>query len=1548
MNISEIIELSSAFSAEVNVQRDFDYNLNGKNEYLDGYLPNSSSRYIMRQIFESLSFRDSRKVHLITASYGTGKSYLLLILAFLLGNTDPVSFSELKKKIEDKEGSYEDGLTSILEEYWQTNSEYLIVIPSYGTEDFNQAMLFALNVALTKNNLNYRPKTLYQRAAETLEGWQQNKHDLYPKFESRIPGKSGDDYIRLLKECDGSAYETFKAVFQEIVGAEFSELHGDIYEAFSDIAQNILRNGYKGIVVLHDEFGGVLYKLVNKSSQAASLKIQEFLEKVKDKVSNSNIIFIAASHQDISTILEDKQQNIDKINGRFEKHQLVIGDAESEELMGKVFLTKNPTAKGELFTPEVVEELMEQTGNFALYEGRTDDWVREKVIRGLYPLHPLTSFVLPKLSNQFAQNTRSMFNFLSPKEIREGGLKNYLDETAAADANRRLNLYTPDMLLAFFEQNLLDSRSDTIPALVDAYRTSLGRRNDPVIKRVMENILVLTATRKQEILPTFEVLLWAMDNIHGNDLRDLMDDLVKEEILELNQKGVFEFPAFGSRSLGKIIQEERVKIGTLTLSGCKNLWIEIRGPQAYVFDEHNDTYGTNRSFRTLWINSPEELDEHLESLGKSYRWESKDAQIQGYVIYLLTSDENDIEAYQKRTTKYADVLKYTVFGIAKSADIFTKTITTTFEHIAFTRASKNSEVIGNPNHMQRVRAEINRLHSDLTSQIRNLFEPVNWLWSFSKLADGEEIKSLRAFDSAMDDFINELFKVVPKVKDDALWFTKAKPDLKLALSEILVAEKGRIPLINLNNQAQTTRIISNFFSHLKLTTETATLNKVHYGEIKVPDPGSPAEAIFKLIDKALKVDQLIPPSVFIKPLLQEPFGLSETLIKFIFTCYLRAYKENLLIIDPKRPAYALEKDPANVEELFKFGSTWTIRKIEMSTFEIKYLKQLNLLFNKDSSANDFGELSKRFDGLVNFFNTLHWQLLKQKPDIEKFYIELLQPFLLNAAEPSVDREKAAREFFMVTLPGFFLSIGTKEEFESDIENISKLISKLRIYKEYPHLEEAAFKLQVISTLSNNVFKTSIASLDDFRDVVKSWFNNLSYAIKSLSVFEDQSVMGWVKKLRSTEQVDVAKFYLEELAVPSVKDWPDLAYGTHNYVTTIEKYKAEIENYTRSPLTVYQSIARSCFEMSANECATEAIFKGCFEKWWQELPQLSKSPHYENDLVNIFVNEYQTEFSVKDKFLKYIPIKWVQAGLQGIVNREWEEWNNTEIGAIAEQFAKCTTAITSWKPPISEDAFCAAISRVFALEESNHFEELQKALAETWFAGLPENTKLAKWPEGSLPEEFQNAIRRKEVREFLLNVLPGRFGLKEFKYWDDETLTNYTEQLQELKSKFEDYKRPVMDLVVDLGKKLKIKADSVNEFRVQLRENVRSMEAYSSNADQDPGLLTDLRTLPFLKQIRKLISDEEFSILIDIMSAEFGIDQLYYLWTPDQQRQFVRELQEVYNYLLKWTYPHDTRMDDARTKISAEIESVQQALDLSKSQVIKILQDILVDQTTAGQ
>lgn len=1548
MKINEIIELSSAFSAEVNVARDFDFKLTKENRFLNGYLPNASSRHIMREIFNSLPSRDERKVHLITASYGTGKSYLLLMLGFLLSGADSTLYEDFQKKIEDKDASYNDGLKIILQNHLSASSKYLIVVPNYGTDDFDQALLSALNESISATNISFRPSTYYLRAAETLENWRLESHDLFKKFEDKIPGNTGEDFIRLLKECDGSSYISFKDAYKEIVFSDFSETHGNVFEAFSETAKNILEFDYKGIVILYDEFGGVLDKLINKSAQTTSLKIQDFIERLKDrKATNANIVFVAASHQDPTTIQEDKQKNIDKIVGRFERHALEIADSESEELIGKVFLTKNADNKNALLDQELIDQQFDFVNSHQLFPEKADDWIITKIIKDLYPLHPLTSFILPRLSNQFAQNTRSMFNFLSPNENKYGCLKDFIDKNSTINSDsQKVTLFTPDMLLAFFIKNLSDAKSEIISGTVDSYETTIAKSNDITITRLMQNILVLTATRKEQVRPTFSVLEWAMYDQNSADLKSLLDALVQNETLEFNQTTqAYEFPAFNSKSFGKIRKEVEGKILPPTLNKCKEVWADLFEQPSHNFEVHNQRYGSNRTFRYLPVSNVEDLENNLEKLKKFYDWDSKENHTQGFIIQLVIEDENEIGAFQTTLENYSDLKKYLVFAMPVDVNQFEVLKKKTFEYNVSNETALHPEVTSNANHAYRIKSELATLRSELTRQVRELYElPNNWQWSFSDLNGVIEVKSARALDSKLEEYIDELFTVVPKITDDALWFSKFKPSESQQVIEAIIApERDKIPLINNNNQSVISRVIDRFFHNLGLTKTTKFHSKIQYGELKNPESGSPADLIFKLIDKSLKVGNVTSPEVFVRPLINAPYGLSEQLVKMFFTCYVRSNQENILIVDPRKPAFTHDKDPITIENIFKKNGMYAIRKMDMTIFESKYLKQLNSLFQNSTVANSFGELSKRFDGLVKFLTPLNFGHINENENVKQFY-ELLDSFLEKVADRNADRERDSKEFFMQFLPEALLDI-SPAEFENDDDNIVKIIEVLKYNKEYSALKESSFKREVLLNLATRAFNVSISSPDELKSVVKSWFDKLNTATRRIAAFENEKIALWLKALRNDEITDTIKFYLDELPIIPIKDWKNLSFEMQGFISDVEKYKKEIEEYKTSPLAQYQTIARACFAMSANECATEEMFSSTFKNWWNNLPDLTKNEKFENDLINIFTEEIKSSFNTKEKFLVNIPVKWKDAGFNVIYNSQWEDWTPTESREIANQYEVCVKALNEWTPPIAENFLFEKIGQLFGGEATVNEELLLVHISKNWFTFLPENTKNGNFHYCSPEQLFLNAINDTSIKDLFIKVLPDHFGYKKFSYWNESLLEKYLIEISSIKKSIEEYRRPLMEFVEEFEKKQSLKSQSVNEFRIRFRNNLESFEIFRTNADADPGLVNNKDGVLLMNLTRSLKTDSDILEMLSKMSASFSIESEYYFWSIKEQSTFIKGFHLIVKYLEEWKYPTDSHLIAAKSRIIENIQTVKAEMGLSSSQVAKILDDVIHENST---
>ncbi len=1548
MKINEVIELSTAFSAEVNVYRDFRYQAGASDRYIDGYLPNSSSRKIIKSIFETLSTRADRKLHLITASYGTGKSYLLLILAYLLGNKNIDFFKELERKLLDKDDLHNDDLSATLRHHWKSNSQYLVVIPKYGTEDFEQGMLAALNWSLAKNNITYIPTTNYMRAAEMLEAWKNINEPLYNQFQELLPNKNGEQFISLLKGCDGSSYITFKELFKRLF-TDFSESHGNIYAAFQETAEHILTLGYKGIVTIYDEFGGILEKLVKKSELSSTIKIQEFLEFVKDKKDgNANLIFIAASHQDPSSLNENKQQSITKLLGRFDLYRLELGDNESEELIAEVFRKKDEREKDLLLNEFALADVLEEVRSTDIYTDKTDDWVISKIIKNLYPLHPLTAFILPRLSNQFAQNSRTMFNFLEPDETSTGSLRSFIENTDTINpVTGKLKLFTPNLLLTYFRPNL--SASSAVSTYVDAFDNAMGNVDDPVIEQLFENLLILTVARKNQVKPTFEVMFNAMQFQDRSGFKNLLDDLVAIDRLELNPTDkVYEFPVMGSRNFSKVYEEEKKKLHDLNDFQSKEIWSEVEPLEEFKFSIHQEKYGADRNYESVAILSIGELEMLLDTLRKIYAGETKVPSSLGYVVYLLIRDEQMLVAFERLISGAGkDVAKYVIFTKTKDTNIFDTLNNTAIVLKACVNTANNIEIKANPNHAEKARTSTLKARSDLSNVVKQSFMPKNWQWSFDQLGSWQDIDNARNLDKIMDVYIEQLFSSTPDVKDDALWFGKSSTvNIRArfgAMSMILTAEKRMIPLYNGNNSSQDNRILKNLFSSKFLAEDTKTGPNIQYGEITIPKAENAWRKIWMLIDETLKINEVISPSLFILPLLKAEFGLSEHLIKFFFACYVRYNAEILIFTDAKIKFSVLNQSATVIDEMFKKPANYGIRKIEMSDFAKRYVRALHGLFITEGAVNSFENVSKRFEN-SSFFTALQLALIDRDAEVKKYYRNYLMPFVDELKYYRTGKEAEAKNFFMETLPPFIIPGITKELLENDNENIKTIVEKLKHYKSFIITEEPFFKLEVLRNLGSQVFDKSIATPDEFKRVVKEWFEQLSPNTKSVAKFENEKISLWLKMLRADGNADVLRFYLEELAVKPIKDWSDLFDDRSVFINTVRDYKLEIEEYKKSPIEVYEFIARACFNTSKTDCPTEQSFITLFQNWWVNVPQLNKEAQFKLEEVNIFIKEFSSSASLVQRLLIAIPIKWKDAGYLQIITNEWENWTAEEVRLVSNKYSEIVSALNKWEAPIPEGDFVAALGGVFLLEAQSDFSALNQSLTTSWLEKLPFNTRCAKWKADESESLFLQALKTNDSRNYFLKTLPGLLNYKEFRYWNKSTLDDFLQEVENIRSVMENYKRPMLEVIVELDKRLKIKSTTLAEFRLNLKEAITSTEAFKNNAEEEDGYIQLPSAITLLLGVRSMPTDVALINLLGKMATEAGIEEPYYLWLPETQTAFVKYFSDRVKYLITWKFPEEQLLLIAKDKIGSEIKVIQLEMQLSNPQLYKVLRDLINENT----
>jgi hypothetical protein len=1538
MKINEIVRLSDAFAAEVNVLRDYSYRSpEGNEEKIKGYLPNKSSRDIIKSILSSCPESTDKKLHLITASYGTGKSYLLLMLANLLANQDKVALASLIEKVHDKEEYYKDKLSSAIDNHVENSAPFLVVIPEYGDSDFNHALLEGLKFALQKNNIEYIPRTNYEEAIKAINHWELKTPQNYLLLKEYITNSTVENFIEQLHAYNPAAYSEFKRYFKEIIGSPFAESHTSAYPVFADTAKEIRKFGFRGIAIIYDEFGEMLGKLINSSSSATGTSVQDFLENVKAKKENCNIVFVSASHQDPQTLKASKEKELNKVIGRFEKHHLIVSEAEGEEIIGAIFIKENQKEFENIYEHSLFQEHLKTILNFRLYPDKDKTWIETKILRNLFPLHPLTSYILPRLSHEFAQNTRSMFNFLSPTETKEGAFRYFLNNTDIY-TDQKLNLFTPDLLVDFFLKNIREGKEASIQALYDVYRTSIGKVIDQHHQSIMKNLFMLWVVNMSTIRPTKETLFWAMnwEESRRKEFYHLLDDLVSTlEYLELNPTdNNYQFPDFGAAPLSKVIDEEVKKLDELTLAQCLKTWEDIIPLEGYPLRDHNTKYGCNRLMYVEAVEDPGRVISSIKEL-ESYYNNSFQYFANGLIFYLIGSSEDEIEDLKNAINRKETMLPYIVFATPNNLPQLDALRRETLQYRAIVNTAARPDIMQNPARAKSIQDQLQMITRKLEEKLKDLFEPSNWKWNYKQEQD-VELTSKPKLSNWINSKIDLLFSDTPTIKDEALWFTegnKGAKDRKQALNILLYSEKDRIPLRDENNNAADRRIIRNFFALIGLTTDKKRDKNIQYGEIKLPDQESQVYRAWKLIDTKLKAGSYIDPSNIILPLLQEPFGLSEHIIKFLLAAYIRYDIERVVIADARRrivQSLSLEL----IENLINKPWDYLVRKIEMTGPELRYLGQLKTLFDKQD-VNTWMDITQKFIGIVQYQTPLHKGIIQDSGDssLQAFY-RSLETLKSEFQSTGSDKEKLSQDYFQEHLPTLLLNEG--RPFMEDQSKVDLLINKLETHKKYPSLKESERKIEVIQALSEEVFGINIINKSEITGVVQKWFKGLPSPNQN-GKFSNEIIKNWILEIKLGTTSDPFELYLDKLTEKPFKDWENFSYEKHRFISRFIEYKKTVEDYTKSPLDVLQIIARGVFEKSASECCNEQEFDNFFKNWWLELPGIYKAEHYSRQ-TNLLISQISLPSAVKARYLETIPQVWKEAGyLPAYIPKEWESWSNQDTYKVAEKYHACIQEVTNWKPPVEEIEVFNSLGKLFTDREITTLSCLYTVIKE-WYEELPIRTKNANWEAiNEYAATFMTVLcDGSSFYEFIIEELPALWKFNEFKKWNHAILETYTAKFQTLKDKIENYKRPICEIIEKIEEKTKEKSSSPEAFCLNLNLKVKDSEAFRNKVD--PQVFESPISTLVYEAVRK--NNLNLTSIISSISTELKVADNWHLWSEKDEKAFIAGFKKGVDNLTKWKFPEAEKLKKAKIKVKAAVLTLQKDLELDDQQMRKVLNDIL--------
>ena len=518
--MSNMISIASGFQYSVNIG----YDLNNDDK-IKNFIPTASGIKLLEDILLSTAVTSTERARILIGAYGKGKSHIMLTILSLLMKKDLSLFESILTKVSGSK-LYQNILN-----YYESDNKILPIIVTGSNTSLNQALLLALQRTLSSNNL-------LDVMPETIKRWKKEFPDTFYKFEKSI-SVPVNSFLQRLDNFDVNAYEEFEQVYPLLTaGSVFNPFLGfDVVELYENAAKGLQKKGYSGIFVVYDEFSKYLEANIKAASISDTKMLQDFAEKC-NRSGTTQMHIMLISHKEISNYIDVlPKQKVDGWRGvseRFLHVRISNNFSQTYEIISTV-IKKNNTVWDDFCNRynKQFSNIEKRYSNHQMFSDMTEEDIK-KTIFGCYPLHPVSTFILPRLSERVAQNERTLFTFLSANGVSTlpAWLEMYDDQA--------FSLLTPDVIYDYF--NPLLKKEIYSGSLHENYiltETILDQlESDSLECKIVKCIsLIYILEQFEKLKPTKDEIFGIFSGAYSNkELDAAINDLIdKEYVLYLKR-----------------------------------------------------------------------------------------------------------------------------------------------------------------------------------------------------------------------------------------------------------------------------------------------------------------------------------------------------------------------------------------------------------------------------------------------------------------------------------------------------------------------------------------------------------------------------------------------------------------------------------------------------------------------------------------------------------------------------------------------------------------------------------------------------------------------------------------------------------------------------------------------------------------------------------------------------------------------------------------------------------------------------------------------------
>lgn len=1120
--LSEVISVNNDFKNAINLYLDLN-NI----EKISSYIPTKSSIDILSQYLNAVE-ENKQQATLLVGPYGKGKSHLLLLLVAILSLRRTKENKEVIRELVKKVKTTDRDTAVKINNIFENKDPFLPVIISSTQGDLNQAFMVGLFEALKREGLtNLKPDTYFSYAIESIKRWKNNFPETYQSYVAEVKKKkiAPKEMMVGLSNCESEKLELFKEIYPSLTSGEtFNPLvNSEVLPMYKNISDKLREEyGYSGIYIIFDEFSKYI-EGQDKKSSGNNMKLLQDICELSNSSKESQIFLTMVAHKSIKEY--GKYLSIDTINsftgieGRIKEILFVTSSKNNYELIKNAIHKNEKLMSNEIRIRKQIQEGKESFQKLVAFSAVfTKNDFEEIVVKGCYPLSPISAYLLLNISEKVAQNERTLFTFVSKDE--QYSMINYIKEMS----ENMPWIINSDLIYDYFKELF---KKDITNELVHNEwlnaEYALTQVNDSNLKKLIKTLAIINIVNKPDELPA---------NIDHLRLAFGSSD-VENEIKKLEQKGLIYKKSsngcyvFKTRATSEIRTEikkrKELKGNRVNIGKVLSRISEVK----YVLPrKYNKQYCMTRYFVYEYMDVKDFLSLHdLQILLEDGNF------FDGKIIALYNLEDQDFsEKIKKHLNKGCPPNLIVVYG-HKTLNIYSQIC-----EFDMVQDLKGDELFFSVNENKVLKKEIPVIEEDLEKEISAYIDSAFGEFAKKTIVYTNKGNIIQDNASSLADIADKIcFDMYNKstiVNNELInkEFIKTSPIKKVRknLIEILLKHEDTEPF-------------------MRGTSADATIYRALFvgTGIRSGKLGKNVKNMLNVFKKF--IDSAADKKVLMKKLMDEltlaPIGMRSGIIPIYFAYTISLRKEEIVVYFGDKE---VEITPDMILNMCDNPDDYSIYVSLDDMKKERYVQDLcNLFYVTDTARYTDSKIGSILTGMQRWFRSLP-QVTKNIRNQSEYFMDVT----IEAAFPQFKRllqtvDANPYEVLFVDLPALF---ETEDDYVTLIEKITLLKNKLNGYYEW--LKEKTVEAVIIvfgNKRSLGLKHTLLEWYDKQSDIAKHGLQskkvtNLMSCIADNNTYDDYALVEKIVK-------SVTEVYMDS--------WNDTSLN--NFLAELESVKSEAES-----------------------------------------------------------------------------------------------------------------------------------------------------------------------------------------------------------------------------------------------------------------------------------------------------------------------------------------------------------------------------------------------------